>query len=256
MADALAANEVSCRHHALTRPAHAEGAATRKAIEMARRADAPLYIVHRIDRATSGLLAFALTRPAERGLARQFREHTAERTYLCLAHGKVRTGTIESDLVVDRGDGIRGSSRFPGYGKHAVTHVRALEHDVLVDLVRHRDEVVAHAQLGEHLQLGAREHAARGVRRRVEHQEPGLVRNRGLDRRPLEVLRDEDDFRAPVVVGPALQPGNVRQKMLRALNHRRAIWLLAHMHQSLHPSHNPGAHAPGPALARRASAVR
>lgn len=46
VADALAAGDVACRHHALTRPAHAEGAATRKAIEMARRADAPLYIVH------------------------------------------------------------------------------------------------------------------------------------------------------------------------------------------------------------------
>ena len=43
---ALARGDVACRHHALTRPAHAEGAATRRAIEMARRADAPLYIVH------------------------------------------------------------------------------------------------------------------------------------------------------------------------------------------------------------------
>ena len=43
---ALAHGEVGCRHHALTRPARAEGAATRRAIEMARRADAPLYIVH------------------------------------------------------------------------------------------------------------------------------------------------------------------------------------------------------------------
>ena len=43
---ALAHGDVACRHHALTRPAHAEGAATRRAIEMARRADAPLYIVH------------------------------------------------------------------------------------------------------------------------------------------------------------------------------------------------------------------
>jgi dihydropyrimidinase len=46
VAAALAHGEVGCRHHALTRPAHAEGAATRRAIEMARRADAPLYIVH------------------------------------------------------------------------------------------------------------------------------------------------------------------------------------------------------------------
>ena len=38
--------DVACRHHALTRPAHAEGTATRRAIEMARRLEARLYIVH------------------------------------------------------------------------------------------------------------------------------------------------------------------------------------------------------------------
>ncbi len=46
VADALRRGQTSCRYHALTRPSRAEGAATRKAIEMARRAEAPLYIVH------------------------------------------------------------------------------------------------------------------------------------------------------------------------------------------------------------------
>jgi dihydropyrimidinase len=46
VAEALRRGEVSCRHHAMTRPPRAEAAATRKAIEMARRAEAPLYIVH------------------------------------------------------------------------------------------------------------------------------------------------------------------------------------------------------------------
>ena len=46
VAAAIRRGETACRFHALTRPARAEGAATRKAIEMARRADAPLYIVH------------------------------------------------------------------------------------------------------------------------------------------------------------------------------------------------------------------
>jgi dihydropyrimidinase len=46
VADALRRGDTACRFHALTRPARAEGAATRKAIEMARRAEAPLYIVH------------------------------------------------------------------------------------------------------------------------------------------------------------------------------------------------------------------
>lgn len=46
VAAALSRGETGPRGHALTRPTRAEGAATRKAIEMARRADAPLYVVH------------------------------------------------------------------------------------------------------------------------------------------------------------------------------------------------------------------
>ena len=46
IAAALDRGEVGPRGHATTRPARAEGAATRKAIEMARRAEAPIYIVH------------------------------------------------------------------------------------------------------------------------------------------------------------------------------------------------------------------
>lgn len=46
IADALRRGDIGPRHHARTRPPEAEAVATRKAIEMARRADAPLYIVH------------------------------------------------------------------------------------------------------------------------------------------------------------------------------------------------------------------
>jgi dihydropyrimidinase len=43
---ALAAGNTGCRHHALTRPTRAEAVATRRAIELAREASSPLYIVH------------------------------------------------------------------------------------------------------------------------------------------------------------------------------------------------------------------
>ncbi|HEX5395815.1 MAG TPA: dihydropyrimidinase [Candidatus Limnocylindria bacterium] len=46
VAHALAAGDVGCRHHALCRPAAAEAAATRRAIGLARRAEASLYVVH------------------------------------------------------------------------------------------------------------------------------------------------------------------------------------------------------------------
>jgi len=87
----------------------------------------PLHVVHRIDKETSGLLAFAKTKLAERELAALFRAHDVERTYVCVAHGRVEDRRIESMLVVDRGDGLRGSTRRPGQGKRAVTHVRVLE---------------------------------------------------------------------------------------------------------------------------------
>jgi 23S rRNA pseudouridine1911/1915/1917 synthase len=85
-----------------------------------------LHVVHRIDRATSGLLMFAKTKKAELGLAAQLRAHTAARSYLCVAHGTVATGRIESYLVRDRGDGLRGSTTRRDQGKRAVTHVEAL----------------------------------------------------------------------------------------------------------------------------------
>jgi 23S rRNA pseudouridine1911/1915/1917 synthase len=86
----------------------------------------PLHIVHRIDRATSGLLMFAKSKRAELGLAAQLRDHSCERTYLCVGHGEVRSQRIESDLVQDRGDGLRGSARRGQQGgKRSVTHVIA-----------------------------------------------------------------------------------------------------------------------------------
>jgi 23S rRNA pseudouridine1911/1915/1917 synthase len=85
----------------------------------------PLYTVHRIDKDTSGLLCFAKTRLAERALHRVFQQHAATREYVAVAHGEVTSRRIESRLVADRGDGIRGSTRHAGQGQVAVTHVTA-----------------------------------------------------------------------------------------------------------------------------------
>jgi 23S rRNA pseudouridine1911/1915/1917 synthase len=96
-------------------------------VEGRRATEQPLFVVHRIDKDTSGLLAFAKTKEAEKALQRLFRTHDVERTYLCVVHGRVGDRRIESRLVDDRGDGLRGSTRTPTQGKRAVTHVRAIE---------------------------------------------------------------------------------------------------------------------------------
>ena len=86
----------------------------------------PLYTVHRIDKETSGLLCFAKTKACERGLHEIFQRHLSARSYLALAHGQVRGGRIESQIVPDRGDGLRGSTRNALLGQRAVTNVDVL----------------------------------------------------------------------------------------------------------------------------------
>jgi 23S rRNA pseudouridine1911/1915/1917 synthase len=90
----------------------------------------PLYTVHRIDKDTSGLLVFAKTKLAERALHEVFQRHTAARAYLAVAEGNVTAARIESQLVADRGDGIRGSTRHPNPSQSqlAITYVEPLRH--------------------------------------------------------------------------------------------------------------------------------
>ena len=88
--------------------------------------------VHRLDRDTSGLTIYALSAVAEAKLIGLFARHEIERDYRAVVHGNLaRAATIESYLVRDRGDGMRGTSE---RGEHdpesqrAVTHVRPVEH--------------------------------------------------------------------------------------------------------------------------------
>jgi 23S rRNA pseudouridine1911/1915/1917 synthase len=111
----------------------------------------PLYTVHRIDKDTSGLLCFAKTKLAERGLHNVFKQHLAEREYLAVAHGQVRPSRIESHLIADRGDGLRGSTRRPHEGQHAVTHVEVIESLPAATVCRVRLETGRTHQIRIHL---------------------------------------------------------------------------------------------------------
>jgi 23S rRNA pseudouridine1911/1915/1917 synthase len=113
----------------------------------------PLYTVHRLDKDTSGLLCFAKTRLAERALHEVFQRHTARREYVAVAHGAVESQRIESMLVADRGDGIRGSTRRRGQegAQRAVTHVTAMRRLPEATLVRVQLETGRTHQIRVHL---------------------------------------------------------------------------------------------------------
>jgi 23S rRNA pseudouridine1911/1915/1917 synthase len=86
-----------------------------------------LRVVQRLDKETSGLVAFARTVAAERGLGKQFHAHTVTRRYLAVVAGFVPPQRVRSRLVRDRGDGRRGSTANADEGKEAVTHVDVVE---------------------------------------------------------------------------------------------------------------------------------
>lgn len=99
--------------------------------------DPQLGVVQRLDKDTTGLLVFTRTVAAKKHLQQQFRAHTIERRYVAIAHGVLsRARTFETDLLRDRGDGLRGSWGFfrrpnskapPPDAQHAVTHVQPIE---------------------------------------------------------------------------------------------------------------------------------
>lgn len=71
--------------------------------------DPPLGVVHRLDKTTSGVLVFTRDLGTKRAMSQLFREHDIERRYVAIAHDHVRRRAIESHLIQDRGDGLRGS---------------------------------------------------------------------------------------------------------------------------------------------------
>jgi 23S rRNA pseudouridine1911/1915/1917 synthase len=112
---------------------------------------ASLGVVQRLDKETSGLIVFARTFGAKKALAGQLRAHTVHRRYLALAHGHVRKATFRSHIAKNRGDGLRGASRFANEGQLSVTHVEPVRTFANATLVACRLETGRTHQIRIHL---------------------------------------------------------------------------------------------------------
>jgi 23S rRNA pseudouridine1911/1915/1917 synthase len=111
-----------------------------------------VYVVHRLDLDTSGLLVFARTEEANRALSELFRVHDVERVYLAALAGVVADDERAVDLPIE--------------GRRAVTHVRVLERFATATLVRcqletgRTHQIRLHARHLGHPVLGDRRYGA------------------------------------------------------------------------------------------------
>jgi 23S rRNA pseudouridine1911/1915/1917 synthase len=111
-------------------------------------------LVHRIDKDTSGLLVIAKTETVLTQLAKQFYDHSIERTYWALVWGELDPpqGTINVNVgrsLKDR----RVTVAFPeaDYGRHAITHFKMLKSFRYVSLVECKLETGRTHQIRAHM---------------------------------------------------------------------------------------------------------
>ena len=86
-----------------------------------------IFVVHRLDRETSGLVVFARTGAAKEALQAQFKARQPERVYVARVEGRVRDdeGTLVSRLHEDRGLRVR-PARGEEPGRESITRYRVL----------------------------------------------------------------------------------------------------------------------------------
>ena len=112
-----------------------------------------IYVVHRLDRDTSGVMLFAKSREAQNKLVADWNDRVLERIYIALAEGKFDhpSGTIDSYLYEDDRK-IVHSTQDSSKGLRAITHYQVLRENHDFSLLKLELETGRTNQIRVHLQ--------------------------------------------------------------------------------------------------------
>lgn len=112
-------------------------------------------VVHRLDRATSGVIIGAKNSSALSFLQKQFSQRKAKKIYLAVVEGHLKQPEAMIDMPIERNPKAPATFRVGPRGKSAVTHYQVLKEGLHNSLVQLKPETGRTHQLRVHLaQIG------------------------------------------------------------------------------------------------------
>lgn len=108
-------------------------------------------IVHRLDRATSGVIIGAKNAAALSLLQKQFAQRKTKKTYIAIVSGHLREKSAIIDMPIERNPKAPATFRVGANGKPSITHYTVLQESPTASLVELKPETGRTHQLRVHL---------------------------------------------------------------------------------------------------------